>query len=130
MKRLVALLIVAAFALAACGTAAGLSGRTWKLTTINGVATDVAVGITFGSDGRYSAQLGCNSGGGSWRLDDSRLTLTDMATTEMVCDGSKGVVEDVFLAVLKGAPTITKLETSSGTLILDGGGAKLQFTSP
>ena len=130
MRRLLIMALVAVVALAACSTSAGLSGRPWKLTTVNGVATDVETGISFGNDGRFTIQGGCNSGGGSWRLDASRLTFGSIAMTEMACDGPKGVVEDVFVAVLKSAPTIAKLNTGSGSLILDGGGAKLEFTTP
>jgi heat shock protein HslJ len=130
VKQLVATVIMAAVVVAACGAdKGGLTDRSWRLTALNGVATDVEAGINFGADGRFTVQGGCNSGGGSWRLDGSRLTLGSIALTEMACDGSKGVIEDVFVAVLKSAPTIAKLDTRSGDLTLDGSGAKLDFTT-
>jgi heat shock protein HslJ len=131
MRRLTVMVIVAALAMVACGAdKASLTDRPWKLTTINGVATEINAGVKFGVDGRVSAQTGCNSGGGSWVLDGSRLTITGMTMTELACDGAKSQVETVFAAVLLSVPTITHLDTSSGGLTLTGAGATLQFATP
>lgn len=83
-----------------------LAGPTWGLASfIDGdVVSSVPVGIsaafTFADDGTFSANFGCNSGGGTYAIDRDTITFSDVVITKMACGGAAGQVESAVLTVI------------------------------
>lgn len=107
--------LVAALGLAACGAAAtppGLSGRTFLSTgvTVGGADQplfgDSRVRLVFGADGQLGASAGCNSIGGTWATDGTRLSMQAGAMTEMGCDQQLHAQDDWLVEFLAAGPTI------------------------
>ena len=92
-RRLVPLLLAAAataLLLSACGDAAGgdAGGESPDVTGMWGdTGTPEAPSLEFGADGRVHGTDGCNRLFGSWSIQGTRITLTDMASTKMYCHG-------------------------------------------
>ena len=83
--------------LSGCTTATGpeqLLDREWALTWIDGFATmpsGVATPtIRFGSDGRLSANTGCNSAGASYTVDGDQLGIGAIMGTKRACLDPRG----------------------------------------
>lgn len=71
--------------------------------------------ITFGEEGRFSVTTDCNSMGGSYAVGANRaLTLSEMFSTKMYCEGSQ---ETEFASLLQGT-TVYEF-TSKGELVLN-----------
>ncbi|MFC1720737.1 META domain-containing protein [Patescibacteria group bacterium] len=45
--------------------------------------------ITFKNDGTFSATTDCNSMGGSYEVEENKITFSDIFATEMFCEGSQ-----------------------------------------
>ena len=89
--RLTILILATTLAFTACTTATdpGLKDREWKLVWVDGfpsmpagVATPT---IRFDSEGRLSAQTGCNSAGASYTTEGDRVSIGAMALTKRAC---------------------------------------------
>ncbi len=76
-------------------------------------------------NGRLSANVGCNGMSGPYRLDGSRLIVSDLATTMMACDAERMDRDTAFSQFLAGSPTVT---LSGPTLTLTGAGTTFVFT--
>jgi len=89
------------------------------------------VGLEFTAD-RLSANSGCNTGSGGYRIAGGRLVLSPMATTRRACMGPAAVYEPVFFAMLGSRPAI-RLEKDGEELVLESQGADrsnlLRFSS-
>jgi heat shock protein HslJ len=92
------------------------AGREFLATTVteSGAAKAIVEGsrirVSFGDDGRVSANAGCNHMSGAGRIEAGRLIVDNLAMTEMACLG--GLMEqDAWVA---------DLLTSRPTLRLDG----------
>jgi heat shock protein HslJ len=133
--------LVAALALGACGRggtiqagSAGAAGeepwgRTFLSTEVteNGQPKQLVAGtritLTFVEDGhRISANAGCNSMGGQAAFDGGRLTVDDLATTEMGCDPPRHAQDEWVAGFLTSRP---EWSTSGATLTLDNGTARV-----
>ncbi|HUP82643.1 MAG TPA: META domain-containing protein [Candidatus Limnocylindria bacterium] len=110
-----------------------LTNLTWGLTTlINGdSASSVPAGlgsqITFNDDGTFSANFGCNSGGGSYAIDGDAITFSDVFMTKMACAGGAGQLEQAVLFVL-GSEAVT-FAIDADQLSLMAGEVGLQFAA-
>jgi len=71
-------------------------------------------GVTFNSDGTFGVSTDCNQAGGSYTSTGDTLTLSDMFSTMMYCDGSQ---EGVFTSLLNDVDSYHF--TNKGELILD-----------
>jgi heat shock protein HslJ len=77
-------------------------------------------------ESRFSADPGCNSLGGSYRITGGRLQVGELATTEMACEDPALMEQDRWFAdLLLATPTIT---LSADELILTGGDTSIVFT--
>ncbi len=72
------------------------AGRRFQSTAVTEAGKDrplvagTRIDLSFFDDGRLSAQAGCNTIGGSGRIDGDRLVLGDgLSMTEMGCDGPR-----------------------------------------
>lgn len=70
--------------------------------------------VTFVKDGTFSAKTDCNSMGGKYTLNESQITVSDIFSTKMYCEGSQ---ETEFAGFLTNASVYRF--TSKGELILD-----------
>lgn len=115
-RTLATLAIASAFLLGACsGGASGApgptggspEGRTFVSTNVEGRALVAGSIIRFTfQDGGVSANAGCNSMGGPYRIEGDRLIADQLSTTEMACDPAL-MEQDRWLAGLLGGATIT-----------------------
>lgn len=119
------LALVATFVVTACGAAAApqLAGREFVSigVTDGGAArplvagTKIQIGFT-ANEIRFSA--GCNSMGGSYRIEGTRLFVNDVFTTEMGCDAERHAQDEWLSQLLGSGPTIRLI---IDTLALDSG---------
>lgn len=128
----VILALVSAILLGACGsggasgppgpTDGGVEGRTFLSTGLEGrpLVAGSTVRLTF-QNGGVSANAGCNSMGGPYRIEGDRLIADELATTEMACDPAL-MEQDRWLADLLGGATIT---LDGDTLTMENGTVRL-----
>jgi heat shock protein HslJ len=86
---------------------------------VNG--TRIRIGF---EDGRMSASAGCNTMGGSYRIDGGLLVLDGLAMTEMGCDPDRHAQDD-WLATFLGARPAVRL--AGNELALEGGGTIIRL---
>lgn len=114
-RTLLTLALAWAFLLGACGgggsaapgpTGQSPEGRTFLSTGVEGRAlvAGSTVRLAF-ENGQVSANAGCNSMGGPYRIDGDRLVTDQLATTEMACEPAL-MEQDRWLADLLGGATI------------------------
>ncbi len=125
--RLTVLILAATALIAACGggsatpgpTGQTLDGRTFLSTKVDGPAlvAGTTIRITF-KDGSVSAQAGCNTMSGSYRIDGSKLAAAQLTTTEMGCAANL-MAQDEWVAGLLTGATIA-LDGNTLTLALNG----------
>jgi heat shock protein HslJ len=126
-----ALLVVGG--LAGCGrdegpadaaTAADLDGRTFTATAAEGYRLIDEVTVAF-DDGSVTAQGGCNTMGGAYRVGGGRLVVDELGQTAMGCDPGH-MAQDAWLADLLGAgPEVT---VTGATLELRAAGDALTLS--
>ena len=124
MTRLLAALIATtAFSLAACGNASSggssssagggeLTGVTWVLdhasmmTLTADMPDDAVIDIAFDGS-QASGRAACNQYGGGYEADSEAGTLTfsELASTQMACDGPLMSLESAYLAALGNVTT-------------------------
>ena len=131
------------FYLSACGATpvptvnpgAALRDATWTLVYM-GAPADQATALTkynnitalFGADGRLTGKGGCNTYMGGYTLDDSRLTVTPLASTKMACpDGNIMQQEQMYLGALQKGGTVT-VSGNGLRILFDNGAGVLVFT--
>src|SRR5262245_47429249 len=122
------LLLTAALAIAGCGllggSSASVSGRTFLSTgvTVDGapmaLVNGTQVRLTFAKDGNLSAQVGCNTMGGAYRLDGAILRFQDGAITAMGCDPDRHAQDDWLFGFLGSGPSVA---LAANQLVLTAG---------
>lgn len=109
---------------------AALEGTDWVLS---GIAQNDAVVSTWIDEnitikfieGQVSGNSGCNSYGGSYEIDGSSLTLSELMSTMMACEEEVNQREAEFLAALA---TVSQFRTEMNQLILsDADGQNILF---
>lgn len=111
-----------------------LVGTDWVLSSIltGGTASSVPAGVVarlrFGADGQVQVETGCNTGGGSYRVEGDRLIFGDLLLTERACIGPEGEVEAAMLAVLGAKEVVFGID--GATLRLVAGSRGLDFQGP
>ena len=91
MAAVVCRSVLAAGALLAVSACASVSadartfeGSSWQVTAINGQPAPPGLEVRF-EDGRIGGRLGCNSFGGSYRVERQLLIVGRVAMTRMAC---------------------------------------------
>jgi len=116
---------------AACQTTSpSLAGRTFLSggITENGAAKVLAPGTRIRldfKDGGITANVGCNTMGGEFRMDNGRLVVGQMSSTAMGCDAARSAQDGWLSAVLGAKPALTLV---GDQLTIDGGGSVIQLT--
>jgi heat shock protein HslJ len=93
---------------------------------VDGQARPAAAGTTLMvsfADGNVSADFGCNSGAGPYRLDGDALVVERLSTTRKACDGELGDQDALMTELLTGSPT---MQLDGDQLALTG--ARIVFT--
>jgi heat shock protein HslJ len=97
-----------------------LTGR-WSVVNTQGAPRPLVAPVELEVDGeRLAVRTGCNSGGGTASVEDSRLVLdgAGLAVTEMGCDEPRTAQEQWVLEMLRAGP---RLERSGPYLYLHWG---------
>jgi heat shock protein HslJ len=105
------------------GPSGTLVDTAWTVTTVNGttVVPDAPPTMVFGADGMVSGTGGCNQYSGPYTTDGGSISVGDLASTLMLCEGDRGTHEAAFLAALDGAGTWRI--TPEGNLEIGGAGS-------
>jgi heat shock protein HslJ len=106
-------LVIGLVLLAACGSGSGpsLDGRTFLSTAVTdgGAPFDLVpntrIRLSF-TDGQLGASAGCNTIGGTYRIDGDTLVFEGGGMTEMGCDPDRHAQDDWLSEVLGARPTI------------------------
>lgn len=121
------------FTLPGCAAHAGadhaLADTSWRFVTIDGApVTSKTARLKFEGD-RLGANVGCNSMGGPWRVEEQRLLAGPLNQTEMYCDGPVWNQERATSLLLAAAPQV---EISGDRLELRSSGhsAELERITP
>ena len=125
-------------ALGACssstaGSGGTLEGVTWALTSfvVNGEKQAVPEGVTVdatfqAADSTVSGSGGCNRYFGSYTVDGASLTIGQLGSTEMACQGPGSEIESIYLAALPLVRSFTAT-TEALTLFDESGAAILEY---
>ncbi|CAN5498892.1 hypothetical protein BH24ACT4_BH24ACT4_24570 [soil metagenome] len=111
---------------AVSSTPTDLTGTEWTVDTLiqGDVASTPPAGVVatlrFSADGSYAVTTGCNTGSGTFEVDEQRLDLTPPALTKRACKADAATVEQAVVAVLDGKVSFS-VEGGRLTLTLDPG---------
>jgi len=107
-KNLLFVMILCLAMLAACAPGgAALAGTSWKLVSYGPVSgqkpavAGVETSLAFGTDGKVSGKLGCNSMGGDYSARDAQVTFGAIASTMMACPDPQMEQEGAAFGVLQ-----------------------------
>jgi len=85
-----------------------LTGNVWAIDSyisgdmVEAYNLEVQPTISFADDGSVSVFGGCNGGSGSYSVDGSTITFSDMMSTDMACEGDIMSVENHIFQTLYG----------------------------
>jgi heat shock protein HslJ len=132
----IVLAILASIMLGACGAGGpvatgspgttpgpgGIDGRTFLSTSVTGQAlvTGSRIRLTF-SNGQLSANAGCNTMSGAYRIDAGTLRAPQLATTDMGCEQGL-MAQDQWVAALFDGATVA---LDGDTLTLNRNGIRV-----
>jgi heat shock protein HslJ len=135
VKRALAIAGALAILVLCCGTdgQVPLEDGPWKLVEIGGqppVDPDGIVGVSFGTDGRFTVNTGCNSGGGTYHLDGNRILIDSEILQPSPCDEAMAAQDARLLGVVDARPRF-EIDRRSSRLRLTGeAGEVLLFETP
>jgi putative lipoprotein len=97
-----------------------LTGTSWTVVSIAGSNTlpDAPPTMAFDAGGRIGGTGGCNQYSGPYTIDGDAISIGDLASTLMLCEGDRGAQETAFLNALRAAQTWRV--TEEGDLELGG----------
>ena len=129
MKKYLLIVLVMSLILSACTSkqSAPLTG-TWKLTaygpreTPTPAVTGAEATLTFDGEGNVTGNGGCNSLGGKYKIDGTKIAFSDITSTLMACDDARMAQESVVTQVLSGT---AEYEIKDNTLTLTNGDSVL-----
>lgn len=122
------LVIVAACSVAGGGSpapSAGLGGRTFLSSSVTGrdLVPGTTVRVTF-KDGQLGIEAGCNHVSGPYSIEDGRIRVGSMMSTEMGCE-PRLMDQDAWLSRFVGGATVA---LDGAALTLSNGGVTMQLT--
>lgn len=91
----------------------GLAGSAWRPTEVGGVAVpaETEAFVTFGADGRFAGDDGCNHFSGDYEADDASIAFGEVRMTLMVC-GWLSEPERLFHQGMAGATSYERTGTA------------------
>lgn len=107
-----------------------LTNRQWQLIELEGqppLQSERILTIVFDATGRVSGFAGCNSFSGSYRVEGTTISISNVVTTLMACaDDAVTAQEMMFHQALQ---AVTQYELNAGTLTLrdENGVVRLRF---
>jgi len=133
MKRYMLILLLISLLLTACSAEkpASLVG-TWKLTAYGPkdsptpAVTNAEAILTFDGEGGVTGSGGCNSLGGTYKLDGDQITFSELTSTLMACDDARMAQESAVALVLSGT---AKYEIKDSILTLTNHDLELMFSA-
>lgn len=126
MRHQILFLIAVAVILVACTPRSddtangGLVNTSWTVIAIAGGQTldGAKPTLTFAQDGTVSGSAGCNHYSAAFRTDGASISVGEVASTLMGCNGERGSQEAAFLDALRGAATWRLAD--DGKLVIGG----------
>jgi heat shock protein HslJ len=135
VRRVLALVCLVGFVVAACGPAASpslirsavpvsLAGTTWTAVLVAGQPTlpGSEPTVAFTAD-QIQGTTGCNNYGAAYRYATGVIHVDEPISTAIGCDGAVAATEQRFMAALKGASSVAI--DADGRLLLDGTGGSI-----
>ena len=124
--KLVLLAAIGALVVSGCflrredNASGGLANTAWTVISIGGAPTIKGSEPTmaFAPEGTVSGSGGCNQYSGPFHTDGDRITVGQLASTLMLCEGQVGAQELAFTSALSGATSWRQAE--NGNLELAG----------
>lgn len=124
-RTAIGLVLVTLIAVAGCAAAAAVSVTDREFLSVNvsdgGAAKPLVPGtrirLTF-SGGNLGASAGCNSIGGTYRIEGGRLVFEGGGMTEMGCDAARHAQDDWLATFLASKPTA---RLTGNDLVLESG---------
>ncbi|WP_144065202.1 META domain-containing protein [Lentzea albidocapillata] len=127
------ILIAVVLLVTACGSAGGggngVQGKVFTSTSVTEqgqprtLVAGTKVELRFTADGRLLANAGCNQMQGPVTLDDGKLTVTDLSTTDMACPAQGLQEQDEWLSKLLNGKPSWRLDGPN--LVLTGANAEI-----
>ena len=96
------------------------------MIAINDGPTPGAGYFVYFADREISAQFGCNSISGGWRLNGDHLSTRDLMQTEMGCPEPAMTFERLGSAVLNSNMRVERTTTGSMRLVSEAGSIELR----
>jgi heat shock protein HslJ len=113
-----------------------VSGTSWDVQSYNngrgGVTTlvpDTSMTVHFAEDGTISGSSGCNAFAGSYTVDGDSITISQLATTKLICSNDVMEQEQAFLTALA-ASTQYALAADRMTTRNDDGAIQVDLVPP
>jgi heat shock protein HslJ len=129
MRHVGLLTLIALLAGCALGTPVGLDGRTFVSSAVTDGGAErplvpgTEVALRF-ENGRVSADAGCNTMGGAYRVANGRLLVDEMAMTALGCDAPRHEQDDWLADFLGSGPMFA---LSAHDLALTDGDTAISF---
>ena len=124
--------LLLSLALVGCAVPESRSGSTgiaesrWAVIAINDRATPGAGYFVNFADRAISARFGCNSIGGTWRLNGDHLAISELIQTEMACPEPAMTFERSGSAILVSNMRIEPIDSASMRLVSEAGSIDLR----
>jgi heat shock protein HslJ len=84
---------------------------------VSNAPEDIAASLVFHDDGTVDVETGCNSGQGTWTLEEDVLRVEGVALTRMACDDARAELEAWLLGVLDAHPVTVERLANRLTLV-------------
>jgi heat shock protein HslJ len=125
LPLLLAALICAGTAAAQTTPAVAEGPGIWRLISLNGESPQNPITLAFTDDGRIAGQAPCNTYFAAAKVDESRITVSDIGATRRACPGLDE--EGRYLHALS---RVVLIERQGVRLTLSGHGVHLEFATP
>jgi heat shock protein HslJ len=133
MKKLLIPLLILILTISACTPQPSMPLiGTWNLTAYGpkDAPTPAVTGanafLTFAADGTVGGSGGCNSLGGTYKVNGDEITFSEITSTLMACEDERMAQEGVVTQVLTGT---AEYEINGNTLTLTNNDLVLVFTA-
>lgn len=130
------LLATAMFLLAACSSgsaaSADITGE-WKLISYGDPANptpaipNVDTSIMFDSNGQISGNVGCNTFGGNYEVNDDKITFNSMMSTMMFCEDTSAQEQAVLSVLSDGANLQIHADANTLTITSADGASEVKL---
>ena len=103
-----------------------LADTFWTASIISGQPVSGTLTTNFDSSGGVNGFGGCNSYSGSYSVDGTSLSITNLSAGRKSCGGEIDAQEAAFISAMGSAASFTM---EMGLIISDGSGAVLEYVA-